>query len=145
MQSTRLNKFTLSLAIAMGWLICAHASAQIKIGVTVSSTGPAASLGIPEKNAIALLPKEIAGKKVEYVILDDASDTNTTVTNTRKLISEEKVDAIIGSTTTPNSLAMLSVVGEGRHRPSAWLLPTASSNRWTRIAHGCSRRRRPIP
>jgi branched-chain amino acid transport system substrate-binding protein len=125
MQSTRLNKFTLSLAIAMGWLICAHASAQIKIGVTVSSTGPAASLGIPEKNAIALLPKEIAGKKVEYVILDDASDTNTTVTNTRKLISEEKVDAIIGSTTTPNSLAMLSVVGEGR-TPAISL---ASSNR----------------
>lgn len=125
MQSTRLNKFTLSLAIAMGWLICAHASAQIKIGVTVSSTGPAASLGIPEKNAIALLPKEIAGKKVEYVILDDASDTNTTVTNTRKLITEEKVDAIIGSTTTPNSLAMLSVVGEGR-TPAVSL---ASSNR----------------
>jgi branched-chain amino acid transport system substrate-binding protein len=125
MQFTRLNKFTLSLVIAMGSLICAHASAQIKIGVTVSSTGPAASLGIPEKNAIALLPKEIAGKKVEYVILDDASDTNTTVTNTRKLISEEKVDAIIGSTTTPNSLAMLSVVGEGR-TPAISL---ASSNR----------------
>ena len=90
------------------------ASAQIKIGVTVSSTGPAASLGIPEKNTVDLLPREIAGRKVDYLVLDDASDTTTTVTNVRKLISEDKVDAIIGSTTTPNSLAMLPVLGEGK-------------------------------
>ncbi len=88
--------------------------AQIRIGVTISSTGPAASLGIPEKNTIELLPREIGGKKVEYIVLDDASDTTTTVTNTRKLITEDKVDAIIGSTTTPNSLAMLPVLGEGK-------------------------------
>ena len=90
------------------------AIAQIKIGVTISSTGPAASLGIPEKNTVELLPREIAGKKVEYIVLDDASDTTATVTNTRKLIGEDKVDAIIGSTTTPNSLAMLPVLGEGK-------------------------------
>nr|WP_245936911.1 ABC transporter substrate-binding protein [Undibacterium pigrum] len=108
-------------------MLCAslNAQAQIKIGVTISSTGPAASLGIPEKNAIAMLPKEIAGKKVDYIVLDDASDTTQTVTNTRKLISEEKVDAIIGSTTTPNSLAMLGVIGEGK-TPTISL---ASSNR----------------
>ena len=88
--------------------------AQIKIGITVSSTGPAAALGIPEKNTVELLPKEIAGKSVQYIVLDDASDTTATVTNTRKLISEDKVDAIIGSTTTPNSLAMLPVLGEGK-------------------------------
>jgi branched-chain amino acid transport system substrate-binding protein len=88
------------------------ATAQIRIGVTVSSTGPAASLGIPEKNTVDLLPREIGGKKVEYIVLDDASDTTTTVTNVRKLVSEDKVDAIIGSTTTPNSLAMLPVLGE---------------------------------
>ena len=95
-------------------LVGGPAFAQIRIGVTVSSTGPAAALGIPEKNAVELLPREIAGKKVEYIVLDDASDTTTTVTNVRKLISEDKVDAIIGSTTTPNSLAMLPVLGEGR-------------------------------
>jgi branched-chain amino acid transport system substrate-binding protein len=99
--------------------------AQIKIGVTISSTGPAASLGIPEKNTIELLPREIGGKSVEYVVLDDASDTTTAVTNTRKLTLEDKVDAIIGSTTTPNSLAMLPVLGE-THTPAISL---ASSNR----------------
>ncbi|MBI1771774.1 MAG: ABC transporter substrate-binding protein [Burkholderiales bacterium] len=114
-----------SLLAAAAIMLCTSAQAQIKIGVTISSTGPAASLGIPEKNAIAMLPKEIAGKKVEYIVLDDASDTTQTVTNTRKLISEEKVDAIIGSTTTPNSLAMLGVIGEGK-TPTISL---ASSNR----------------
>jgi branched-chain amino acid transport system substrate-binding protein len=91
----------------------AAASAQIKIGVTLSTTGPAGSLGIPEKNTIALLPKTIAGKSIEYIVLDDASDSSAAVVNTRKLISENKVDALIGSTTTPNTLAMIDVVAEG--------------------------------
>lgn len=86
--------------------------AQIKVGVVVSATGPAASLGIPEKNTFGLMPKEIGGKTVEYIVLDDASDTTTAVKNTRKLISEDKVDVIIGSTVTPNSLAMLDVAAE---------------------------------
>ena len=88
------------------------AAAQIKIGVTLSTTGPAVSLGIPEKNTIALLPRSIGGKSVEYIVLDDASDTSAAVVNTRRLTLEDKVDAIIGSTTTPNSLAMTDVVAE---------------------------------
>jgi len=90
------------------------ASAQVKIGVTLSATGPAASLGIPEKNTIALLPKEIGGKSVQYIVLDDASDTVHAVQNTHKLIDEDHVDAIIGSSVTPNSLAMLDVVAQGK-------------------------------
>ena len=93
--------------------VCAlPASAQIKIGVTLSTTGPAVSLGIPEKNTIALLPRTIAGKSVEYIVLDDASDTSAAVVNTRRFTLEDKVDAIIGSTTTPNSLAMTDLVAD---------------------------------
>ena len=69
------------------------AHAQIKIGVTVSATGPAASLGIPEKNTVAMCPRTIAGKSVEYIVLDDASDTTLAVQNTKKLIAESAVDA----------------------------------------------------
>ncbi len=94
-------------------LLCAGlAQAQIKVGVTVSATGPAASLGIPEKNTFSLMPKTIAGKTVEYIVLDDASDTTTAVKNMRKLVSEDKVDLVIGSTVTPNSLAMVDVAAE---------------------------------
>ena len=109
-----MRMFSSATLVAASVLASSAAFAQIKIGVTVSSTGPAAALGIPEKNAVDLLPRQIAGKSIEYIVLDDASDTTATVTNARKLISEDKVDAIIGSTTTPNSLAMLPVLGEGK-------------------------------
>jgi branched-chain amino acid transport system substrate-binding protein len=88
------------------------AQADINVGVTVSATGPAASLGIPEKNTFALMPTTIAGQKINYIILDDASDTTTAVKNVRKLITEDKVDVIVGSTITPNSLAMIDVAAE---------------------------------
>ena len=88
--------------------------ADVNVGVTVSSTGPAASLGIPERNTIALLPKTIGGQKINYIVLDDASDTTGAVTNTRKLITEHKVDVVVGSSTTPNSLAMIDVVSEAQ-------------------------------
>ena len=74
-----------ALALTLG---AGTALAQVKIGVTLSATGPAASLGIPEKNTIALLPKEIGGKSVEYIVLDDGTDTSRAVQNTRKLIDE---------------------------------------------------------
>ena len=100
-------------ALALGAASLA-ARADINIGVTLSATGPAASLGIPEKNTIALLPHTIDGQKINYIVLDDASDTTQAVSNTRKLISEHNVDAIIGSTVTPNSLAMIDVVAEAK-------------------------------
>jgi branched-chain amino acid transport system substrate-binding protein len=109
MTSRHVHRLT---ALALLAACALPASAQIKIGVTLSTTGPAVSLGIPEKNTIALLPKTIGGKSVEYIVLDDASDTSAAVVNTRRLTLEDKVDAIIGSTTTPNSLAMTDLVAE---------------------------------
>jgi branched-chain amino acid transport system substrate-binding protein len=101
------------VAAAAAWALPAPA-AQVKVGVTLSTTGPAVSLGIPEKNTIALLPRMIGGQSIEYIVLDDASDSSAAVVNTRKLIAENKVDVIIGSTTTPNSLAMIDVVAEAQ-------------------------------
>lgn len=107
----KLRKTLLALAAVAG---LSAAWADINVGVTLSTTGPAASLGIPEKNTVSLMPKTIAGEKVNYIVLDDASDTTAAVTNTRKLISENKVDVVVGSTTTPNSLAMIDAVAEAR-------------------------------
>ena len=86
--------------------------AQIKIGVTICQTGPAASLGVPQRNTIALLPTEIGGQKVEWLVLDDASDSTKAVANARKLIDEDNVDALVGSSITPASLAMIPVAAE---------------------------------
>ncbi len=109
MQSRR----TLSaLAAFFALSLAAAAQAEINVGVTLSATGPAASLGIPEKNTFELLPTTIGGEKVNWIVLDDASDTTRAVTNTRKLITENKVDVVVGSTITPNSLAMVDVVSD---------------------------------
>jgi branched-chain amino acid transport system substrate-binding protein len=108
------TRFTFAgLALALSFAFTHAASADVTIGVTLSATGPAASLGIPEKNTIELLPATLGGEKVKWIVLDDASDTTRAVTNTRKLITEDKVDVIIGSTVTPNSLAMVDVVADG--------------------------------
>jgi branched-chain amino acid transport system substrate-binding protein len=88
------------------------ALAQIKVGIIVSATGAAASLGIPQQNTVALLPKEMGGKQVEYILLDDASDSTTAVKDARKLISEDKVDVLIGPSTTPNALAITDAAVE---------------------------------
>ena len=105
------NKLLPALAAAF-ILVAMPARADINVGVTLSATGPAASLGIPEKNTIELLPNSIAGQKVNWIVLDDGSDTTKAVTNTKKLISEDKVDVIVGSTITPNSLAMVDIAAD---------------------------------
>jgi len=101
-----------ALTIAVLATVAASAQADIHVGVSVSATGPAASLGIPEKNTIALLPTTIGGQKVNYIVLDDATDPTAAVKNIKKLTSEDRVDVVIGSTTAPNSLAMIDVAFE---------------------------------
>ena len=107
----KIKHIALACLAATGFSLSAWA--DINVGVTLSATGPAASLGIPEKNTVALLPKTMGGQKVNYIVLDDASDTTGAVTNARKLMSE-KVDIIFGSSTTPASLAMIDAVAEGK-------------------------------
>lgn len=107
------KKFNKSLIVAaLSAASVSLAWADINVGVSVSATGPAASLGIPQKNTVALFPATIGGQKVNYIVLDDATDTTAAVKNIKKLISENKVDVVIGSSTTPNSLAMMDVAAE---------------------------------
>jgi branched-chain amino acid transport system substrate-binding protein len=101
----------LYLSAAALALATPKANAEIKIGAVLSLTGVGASLGIPEKNTIELMPAEIAGEKVSYIVLDDASDPTVAVRDAHKLIDEEKVDIILGPTVTPTSLALLEVIG----------------------------------
>ena len=107
----------------------------IHVGATLSVTGPAASLGIPERNSIALLPKKIGGDDVEYTILDDAGDSTKAVANMRKMI-EAGADVIIGSSVTPGSLAMVDVAGEQKvpmislAASAALIMPMDAARHW---------------
>ena len=94
--------------------IALAASAQVKVGLMVSATGPTTAIGIPQKNTGDLLPKSIGGATVEYIQLDDGGDTTRAVQNIKKLIQENNIDAMIGPSTTPNALAILDIIAEAK-------------------------------
>ena len=110
--STRFSKTGLVVLLALTVATSSHA--QIRIGVDLATTGPAASIGIPSKNVVQMWPREIAGQKIEYIILDDGSTPTGAVLNARKLTSEDKIDALVGPNTTPAAIAVLDVLAESK-------------------------------
>lgn len=90
-------------------LAAAPAVADINIGVVASLTGPAAALGAETRKAVSLFPASVGGEKVNFILLDDATDPTAAVKNVRKLISEDKVDAILGPNLISTAVAMADV------------------------------------
>lgn len=123
--------FAAMAALTLAVVVPAHA--DIKVGITLALTGPAASAGLPQKNTVSLLPTEIAGQKVQYIVLDDATDPTTAVKNARKMVFDDKVDILIGSTATPGTIAVAGVASE-THTPqiglAAFNLP-AGQGKWS--------------
>ena len=110
MRLTRLFQHT-ALMAALG-LGGTAAMAQMKVGVIYSATGPTALVGIPQKNSVPLLPKKIGNLTVEYIGLDDASDPTQTVTNVRKLLTEQHIDALIGPSGSPNAMGVIQFIAD---------------------------------
>jgi branched-chain amino acid transport system substrate-binding protein len=107
----RIRFVTLAAVLA---LFAHAATAQVRIGLMVSATGPTSAIGIPQKNTGELLPRTVGGVTIEYIQLEDGGDTTRAVQNAKKLIGESNVDAIIGPSTTPNALAILDVIAEAK-------------------------------
>jgi branched-chain amino acid transport system substrate-binding protein len=105
------KSWMIALATVLG---VGSAQAQIKVGITMSASGPGAALGQPQSKTVAALPKEIAGQKITYFALDDESDPTKGAQNGRKLITEEKVDVLIGSSLTPVSLPLIDIAAEAK-------------------------------
>ena len=93
-------------------LFATAAQADIVIGVTLPLTGPASGLGIPMANSIKLWPTSIAGEKLKVTVLDDATDPTKAVTNAKKFITEDNADIVVGSGSTPATIAMAEIVAE---------------------------------
>jgi len=98
-----------TLALVSSLTFAGVALADVNVGVIVSLTGPGASLGIPADNTIKLWPAELGGQKINLFVLNDATDTSTAAKNATKLITEDKVDLIVGPSVTPTSLAVMEV------------------------------------
>jgi len=111
-----MNKMILATAASAALALLApsaHAqSSDITIGISISTTGPAAALGVPERNALEFVPKEIAGVPLKVIVLDDGGDPTSATTNARRFVTESKADIIVGSSTTPPTIAISNVANE---------------------------------
>ena len=112
-----MGKFHLSAAVVAAALAlpgspAAAQTSEITIGISISTTGPAAALGIPERNALEFVPKEIAGVPLKLIVLDDGGDPTNATTNARRFVTESKADIIMGSSTTPPTIAVSNVANE---------------------------------
>ena len=140
-----MNRFFPSRA-ELGWalvsvllalfVLASAAEAQMKVGVLSSATGPTAVVGIPQKNTAALLPRKIGNIEIEYTVLDDASDSSQTVALIKKLLVEQQVDAVIGPSGSPNSMAALQFIAEAKTPmlapvgATSVILPMDDQKRW---------------
>jgi branched-chain amino acid transport system substrate-binding protein len=93
-------------------LPAAAQTSEITVGISIATTGPAAALGIPERNALDFVPKEIGGMPLRLIVLDDGGDPTNATTNARRFVTESKADVIMGSSTTPPSIAVSNVANE---------------------------------
>jgi branched-chain amino acid transport system substrate-binding protein len=115
-----------ALAAAMGAGIAANAfAADLKVGLSVSLSGPNSSLGVPYAKgmqaALAYKP-EVNGRKIQLIVLDDGSDPTTAGRNARKLVDEDKVDVLMGTSGVPAAIAMAQV-GRDAKVPMIGLTP----------------------
>ncbi|TWB87770.1 branched-chain amino acid transport system substrate-binding protein [Bradyrhizobium macuxiense] len=82
------------------------------IGIDVSTTGPAAALGVPGQNALDFVPRAISGLPLQLMVLDDGGDPTAAANNTRRFVIEANADVLIGGSTVPPTLAMAAVANE---------------------------------
>src|SRR5271168_3131212 len=112
-----MKKFYLSAAavvaaLALPALPAAAQTSEITIGISITTTGPGAALGIPERNALEFVAKEIGGVPLKVIVLDDGGDPTAATTNARRFVTESKADIIMGSSTTPPTVAISTVANE---------------------------------
>jgi branched-chain amino acid transport system substrate-binding protein len=112
MKKIYLSAAAIAAALALPGLPAIAQTNEITIGITITTTGPAAALGIPERNALDFVPKEIGGVPLKVIVLDDGGDPTNATTNARRFVTESKADIIMGSSTTPPTIAVSNVANE---------------------------------
>ncbi|WJR77750.1 ABC transporter substrate-binding protein [Bradyrhizobium sp. NP1] len=112
MRTALLPTAAIAVAFALAGSPAMAQSSEITIGISISTTGPAAALGIPERNALEFVPKEIGGVPLKVIVLDDGGDPTNATTNARRFVTESKADVIMGSSTTPPTVAVSNVANE---------------------------------
>ena len=91
-----------------------HAQAPVKIGFTGTFTGPNASNGIPYRNATEIFPATLGGKPAQWIVLDDGGDATQAMKNARRFVDVDKVDVIVGSTSSPTSMTLFDIANSSQ-------------------------------
>src|ERR1700680_3695113 len=112
MKKSHLAATIAAATLALPMLPASRQTSEITIGISISTTGPAAALGIPERNALEFVPKEIGGVPLKVIVLDDGGDPTNATTNARRFVTASKADIIMGSSTTPPAIAVSNVANE---------------------------------
>jgi branched-chain amino acid transport system substrate-binding protein len=112
MKKAFLSAASIVLALALPGSPANAQTNEITIGITLTTTGPGAALGIPERNALEFVTKEIGGVPLKVIVLDDGGDPTTATTNARRFVTESKADIIMGSSITPPTIAVSNVANE---------------------------------
>ena len=135
MTKFKLSATAIAVALALPGLSGAALAEtnEITIGITVTTTGPAAALGIPERNALEFVAKEIGGHPLKVIVLDDGGDPTAATTNARRFVTESKADVIMGSSVTPPTVAVSNVANEAQvpHIALAPLPITPERAKWS--------------
>ena len=110
--------------IALVGALCAAGSVSgqepIRIGAFLSVTGPAAFLGDPEQKTLEMYVERInanggvAGRKLQLVVYDDGGDADKARTFTKRLLEQDKVDIIVGGSTTGTTMAAVPLVEQAQ-------------------------------
>ncbi|QDG76003.1 ABC transporter substrate-binding protein [Labrenzia sp. PHM005] len=109
----KLAQTALATLMVLGTVTAAQA--DIKLGASLSASGPAAFLGDPEAKTLYMLIEDlnanggINGEKIELVLYDDGGDPNKARTFATRLVEDDEVVAIIGGSTTGTTMSILSV------------------------------------
>ncbi len=112
MNKALISAASIASALALSGLPAMAQTNEITIGITITTTGPGAALGIPERNALDFVAKEIGGVPLKVIVLDDGGDPTNATTNARRFVTESKADIIMGSSITPPTIAVSNVANE---------------------------------
>ena len=135
MNKLKMTAAAFMAAVALPGLMTTANAQDITIGISLTTTGPGAALGIPERNALEFVPTEIGGTKIKTIVLDDAGDPTAATTNARRFVTESNADIIIGSSVTPPSIAISTVANEANvvHFSLAPIPITPAREKWTAV------------
>jgi branched-chain amino acid transport system substrate-binding protein len=106
-----MNKtFLYATAFATALIATPATSAEIRIGVILPQTGSSAGSGIPQARAVSMLPTKVGADTVRYFVMDDGGDPTKATQAAKQLFENDKVDALIGPTATPSTMAIQDLI-----------------------------------